>query len=444
MSSDVALLQAHVNQLREHVDVLRNFMRRVEDVASLQLRHLKHVTGASMRSGDVDAGADTTQLQLVLWVNEMTCILMEPRPLVNGGGAASCAGGRSLPVTHGETTPPPNTSSLFLPGMHRKAPASPALSSVVRQTCKVQARFEAEPAGRGDERRYELERERERERARERECKRDHDSCERRRQPAFVSACMPVATGYSLSPVETTASTSSAGCASPKAAGRTPQADSGGCTSPVNRLIASTPLAMTDEDSPVTQVLPLRQWHAAGSRPTYAKPPPNPIGRKTSGSPPASRTPTYNGRTATRSAHTLLRSVDMAMLSSSEDEVLVPPPPRSNCRDSEESESIRARCDGLVMGKGSWASAYMSSRGPRREALKLLCCSGVVTPHELEDDLTIISEEHIDECVHIALQMIEGSPLETWMRLPHEAKRFFEERLTALYTQPDRQPSRST
>lgn len=88
---------------------------------------------------------------------------------------------------------------------------------------------------------------------------------------------------------------------------------------------------------------------------------------------------------------------------------------------------------GLVLGKGSWASAYRQASGMRRDALVLLCSSGIVTARELSDDLTVISEEHIDECVEIAKEMLQTWPLNMWEKQPQEAKKFFEARLTALY-----------
>merc|ERR1719327_1745376 len=81
---------------------------------------------------------------------------------------------------------------------------------------------------------------------------------------------------------------------------------------------------------------------------------------------------------------------------------------------------------GLVLGKGSWASAYRQASGARREALILLCSSGIVTARELSDDLTVISEEHIDECVEIAREMLQTWPMDMWAKQPQEAKKFFE------------------
>lgn len=90
---------------------------------------------------------------------------------------------------------------------------------------------------------------------------------------------------------------------------------------------------------------------------------------------------------------------------------------------------------GFILGKGSWAAAYQSAQGTRREALQLLCSSGIVTARELSDDLTVINEEHIDECVAIATEMLQTLSSGGWALQPREAKKFFEARFTAMYNQ---------
>lgn len=90
---------------------------------------------------------------------------------------------------------------------------------------------------------------------------------------------------------------------------------------------------------------------------------------------------------------------------------------------------------GLILGRGSWANAYRQSTGHRREALRLLCTSGIVTPRELSDDLTVIDDEHVEDCVRIAVEMLQTWTIEMWARQPQEAKKFFEERLTMIYEQ---------
>lgn len=88
---------------------------------------------------------------------------------------------------------------------------------------------------------------------------------------------------------------------------------------------------------------------------------------------------------------------------------------------------------GLKLGRGDWADAYREARGRRREAMQLLFLSDSVSSLELSDDRTVISQEHIDECVSIAMEMLDVSTLEMWSRDAGEAKRIFEAKLTTLY-----------
>lgn len=88
---------------------------------------------------------------------------------------------------------------------------------------------------------------------------------------------------------------------------------------------------------------------------------------------------------------------------------------------------------GVVLGKGSWAAACRMAEGRRAEAFQLLCTTGIVTARELSDDLTVISSEHIEECVLIAMDMLQTRPLDKWAHLPEDAKSFFQTRLAVLY-----------
>lgn len=109
------------------------------------------------------------------------------------------------------------------------------------------------------------------------------------------------------------------------------------------------------------------------------------------------------------------------------------PPAPMNYYKADVSPSGQEVRDGLVLGKGSWATAYRQAEGVRLDALRLLCTCGIVTARELSDDLTVISQEHINECVLIASDMLRKYSLDTWGRRAHEAKRCFEAQLTALY-----------
>mmetsp|Transcript_127107 Transcript_127107/g.283329 ORF Transcript_127107/g.283329 Transcript_127107/m.283329 type:complete len:301 (-) Transcript_127107:42-944(-) len=88
---------------------------------------------------------------------------------------------------------------------------------------------------------------------------------------------------------------------------------------------------------------------------------------------------------------------------------------------------------GLNLGRGTWANAYRQATGSRRNALRLLCTSGIVTERELSDDLTVISEEHVEECISIAEEMLQKWPPARGPPPQREAKSFFEERLAMLY-----------
>mmetsp|Transcript_30470 Transcript_30470/g.101302 ORF Transcript_30470/g.101302 Transcript_30470/m.101302 type:complete len:372 (-) Transcript_30470:84-1199(-) len=88
---------------------------------------------------------------------------------------------------------------------------------------------------------------------------------------------------------------------------------------------------------------------------------------------------------------------------------------------------------GLSLGRGTWANAYRQATGSRREALRLLCNTGIVTERELADDLTVISEEHIEECISIAGEILQRWPPGSGPPPLREAKAFFEERLAAIY-----------
>eukprot|EP00435_Cladocopium_sp_Y103_P017690 s1313_g4.t1 len=98
-------------------------------------------------------------------------------------------------------------------------------------------------------------------------------------------------------------------------------------------------------------------------------------------------------------------------------------------------------CDGLSLGRGTWAEAYRRSAPGtrRRQALKMLCSLGIVTEKELADDLTVISDEHIEECVSIAMLMLEKWPPSRGLPPVHQAKEFFQAQLEAMYR--DKVPS---
>merc|ERR1719240_2001053 len=88
---------------------------------------------------------------------------------------------------------------------------------------------------------------------------------------------------------------------------------------------------------------------------------------------------------------------------------------------------------GITLGDGNWAKLYRQAVGERREALRLLCQSGIVTARELADDLTVVPEEHMEECISIGRLMLEKWPPSCGLLPKEEAKVFFEKRLAQLY-----------
>ncbi|CAJ1355770.1 unnamed protein product [Effrenium voratum] len=90
---------------------------------------------------------------------------------------------------------------------------------------------------------------------------------------------------------------------------------------------------------------------------------------------------------------------------------------------------------GMALGAGTWANAYRRSTGQRREALRLLCTLGIITEKELSDDLTVISSDHVEECVEIALEMLQRWPARDGLPPVFEAKEFFKSRLEAMFNE---------
>lgn len=98
------------------------------------------------------------------------------------------------------------------------------------------------------------------------------------------------------------------------------------------------------------------------------------------------------------------------------------------------SDQLAARAQALARGSGGWAKAYQSSSGNRRESLRFLCMTGIVSTHELSDDSMSISDEHIEECISIAVDMLGSLPYEVWIRKPKEACKVFEDHYTTIYS----------
>jgi len=82
-------------------------------------------------------------------------------------------------------------------------------------------------------------------------------------------------------------------------------------------------------------------------------------------------------------------------------------------------------------GNGSWVRTYQRSNGEQKDALELLYRCRIVSVQEFTHSST--NQEHIDECVWIAAQMLGQKPLEEWVARRQQALQSFEDSITAVF-----------
>lgn len=114
--------------------------------------------------------------------------------------------------------------------------------------------------------------------------------------------------------------------------------------------------------------------------------------------------------------------------------------PQESVADPNDVDAVLARM-GIILGKGSWAENLRWAKGPRREALLVLVTLGIISPRELSDDLTEITQDHIEDCVKIAAEMLVKWPSQFGAPPIQEGKVFFEQRLNKLYMSRSQQPA---
>merc|ERR1719478_1928829 len=86
----------------------------------------------------------------------------------------------------------------------------------------------------------------------------------------------------------------------------------------------------------------------------------------------------------------------------------------------------------VEVGDGSWARTYRhSTSGEQKEALELLFRTRIISVHEFAHSHA--SQEHIEECVWIATQMLRQKPLEEWVVWRQQALQSFEDSITAIF-----------
>merc|ERR1719446_369575 len=85
----------------------------------------------------------------------------------------------------------------------------------------------------------------------------------------------------------------------------------------------------------------------------------------------------------------------------------------------------------LEFGNGSWIDTYHKSSSEQRDALELLFRCKIISVQEFA--YSRANEEHIEECVWIATQMLRQKPLEEWIARRQQALQSFEDSITAVF-----------
>jgi len=80
---------------------------------------------------------------------------------------------------------------------------------------------------------------------------------------------------------------------------------------------------------------------------------------------------------------------------------------------------------------GSWAQNYEAADEKRKAALELLFRCNIVRVQEFAHSR--VNQEHVDECVWIAMHMLRKKPLEEWVEHWEEARQTFEDGVTACF-----------
>lgn len=80
---------------------------------------------------------------------------------------------------------------------------------------------------------------------------------------------------------------------------------------------------------------------------------------------------------------------------------------------------------------GSWAQVYREAQGEEKEALELLFRCNIISTEEFAN--SIVSHDHMEECLWIATHMLRQKPLEEWVALWQQAQQTFEDSVTAVF-----------
>lgn len=83
--------------------------------------------------------------------------------------------------------------------------------------------------------------------------------------------------------------------------------------------------------------------------------------------------------------------------------------------------------------QGTWVKTYRAGSPTSKAALELLYQSKIIPREEFAN--SIVSQQHVDECVWIACQMLYQKSLEDWVTDQPEAQRIFEESVTSCFAE---------
>eukprot|EP00397_Hematodinium_sp_SG-2012_P035106 GEMP01037728.1.p1 GENE.GEMP01037728.1~~GEMP01037728.1.p1 ORF type:complete len:421 (+),score=91.33 GEMP01037728.1:66-1328(+) len=89
----------------------------------------------------------------------------------------------------------------------------------------------------------------------------------------------------------------------------------------------------------------------------------------------------------------------------------------------------------FTLGTGMWGTMYCESQGERRQAFDLLARTGIISNKELAENASSVALEHVDDCLHIAREMLSKYSIDIWVANAAGANQHFQGRLATLYAE---------
>lgn len=82
-------------------------------------------------------------------------------------------------------------------------------------------------------------------------------------------------------------------------------------------------------------------------------------------------------------------------------------------------------------GDGSWARTYLAAESERKQGLELLYRCNIIPAEEFENSK--VNQDHIEECIWIARNMLQQRSLDDWCKVWPEAKKRFDDSVTKCF-----------